>query len=207
MNPQGLRQSFPWDKVQDGLYAWVVAATGLPVFWARLAGDGLQPPRAYASIDIVSGPVPLGLDGVGQIDLSDQVPAPAAGQELASVAFGLRSLGVEINIFSDSKRFADAAMSYATGLVASLRTNEAITMLQASGLAARNYGSVRNLSEFEEAVWVSRALVEIEFSVASWSGAGSETGGYVNEVIGAGAVKEGNPDGTSISAPIDAKVQ
>lgn len=196
--PMALRRAIPWQKMQDGLYDWVSKYTGLPTLWTKIAPGTLQAPRAYASIKLAPELRSIGLDGRGMINRIGTQPTPVSGQEVSSVAFGLRAIDVQIDVFSDSALLADNALSYAEDLRISLALESVIDALTASGLCQRTKGDVRDLSEVQESVWVSRAQLEIGFTVAAFTASG-DGAGYIGEVIGTGTVIDGP------SVPVDVK--
>lgn len=205
VNPQQLRTSIPWQKIQEGLARWVHGVTGLVTIWGRFPGGVLQPVRPYASLDIVSGPTPVGRDGVGQRVVSG---APA-GQELTPYIFGLRRIGITVDVFSGNAdpanglplavNLADTAVSYVSSLLASLSIDSIVQQLKAAHVALSSFGEIRNLSYPEESVMVSRYQLEFECLTALAS-VGADAFGYVNEVIGTGTETD-----KSISIPFDVK--
>ena len=199
-----LRNAIPWNLIQNGLYDWVHGNTGLPTIFGRQPGNVLQPQRAFATIDLTGGPISLGRDGLGMQNNIGATPGPAVGKEVSSVLFGLRGLSVSVNVFSDSRKFADNAMSYVAALQASLSLEATIAQLYSSGLASRSFGEIINLSELQESIWVSRANLDINFTTAMYTTAG-DAEGYIGEVIGTATVVEGNPNATSISTTVDVK--
>jgi hypothetical protein len=196
--PTSLRRALPWQKMQDGLHDWVHACTGLPTLWTKIAPGTLQAPRAYASLSLAPEVRSIGLDGRGMINRIGSVPTPAIGQEVRAVAFGLRALDIRIDVFSDSALLADNAMSYAEDLRLSLALESVIDLLTRSGLCQRTKGDVRDLSEVQESVWVSRAQLEIGFTVAAFVSDGDGSG-YVGEVIGTATIIDGP------TVPVDVK--
>lgn len=203
-SPMALRNAIPWNLIQNGLYDWVHGITGLPVVWGRQPGGLIQPQRAFASIEMVAGPICIGRDGTGMQNNTGATPTPSIGKEVTSVLFGLRGISISVSIFSDSKRLADNAVSYAGALQASLSLESTIAQLGAAGLASSSFGEILRLNELEESIWVSRANLDIAFTTAMYTTAG-DAEGYVGEVIGVGTVVEGNPNATSISTTVDVK--
>lgn len=207
--PAALRQAIKWDVIQDGLYAFVVAVTGLPAVWQNQTGEFLQPPRAYASMDL-EGASPIGFDGVSIVDLVKQAiangtPAPAAGQEMTTAIFGLRSATFAVDVQSDSARFVDNAMSYAQALLAALDVPSLRQSLLDCGIAPISVGRTIDLSEVQEATYVSRVRFEVDVSFAMY-GAQGDLDGYVAEVAGTATIDDGVPGSSSpATATFDVK--
>lgn len=209
VQPQMLRQVINWPAIQSGLTTWVQQATGLIPIWARLPGDAIQPPRPYAEIDLVSGPTPVGRDGMVWQYNGANTPAPPVGQEIAPVVFGMRRLGFQVKVYSgnsdpttglpDPVDLGDTAMSYISGLHASLTVPSVQSLLLSAGLAITSIGQAYNLPETEDSVWVSVAGLDIEFNTSSYSST-VDAGGYVNEIIGSGTEHDSN-----MSIPFDVK--
>jgi len=179
-----------WDDVEDAIYDWFVAATGLATIWSEQ--DAPQPPYPYASLNITSGPTKVaGLDetrttyDVGQL----------LGQEIGIETAGLReiTLSCQIHARQLDATPANHPRNLMSRAQSSLGMESFLSGLRVAGLSVIEEGPVQNVSEVVEDTWITRAMMDVRFGLAA---SVEERVGYIKDTEVKPILKK--PDGTTM---------
>lgn len=178
-----------WATIQNALIAWFAAASGLTTIWANQ--NAPQPAYPYAVLNIISGPVVLGIDETrATVDAAD--PPPPAGQEIILETCGPRELTVSCQVLSSSDTPPNDARSLLTAAQAALRQIGMTEALNAAGLGVQQADAVMSIPNIANGRWLSRAAMDVRFN--AWSSVTERTGYIQTTEAQATFTKE---DGTS----------
>jgi len=143
--------------VQDAIFDWVVASTGLAdsvVTW-RDQNDP-APVAAHVALHL-SGPIVLGQDA--QTTAYDPLAAP--GQEITLGVEGDRELGLRVEFYSPDTASATDAMSRAASFLTACQLPTKREILRAAGLSLIDLGRPDYVPSIQEIEFQGRAFVDM----------------------------------------------
>lgn len=175
--------SIAWQTIEDALYAWVKAGTGLPaaqVIWEQPGAP--RPTGQYVAMRI--GPVTR----VGQdwLDIDDAA-SPAAGAELEFFSRGQRVTTLSLQCFAGPATGIHGAVQTLDTLVSKSILPTLHDALVTAGVGILNFTPVQSTDGIVGEVFEPRALLTATLMLASEV---SELGTYIetteltNEVTG-----------------------
>jgi hypothetical protein len=159
--------------MEDAIYDWIVAATGVSAHWDFQKIP--QPEFPFASMRILSI---ARLNGEDETRIEED-PGSPPGEEIEQIRSGPRRMTVSVNFYSTSNDALSDAMSLASTAQASLALPSIAALLYGAGLAVIGEGSLQDLSALEAETWVSRSQFDVVFGIASNT---SEKSGYIETV-------------------------
>jgi|SRR5579859_2887251 len=174
-----------WPTIEDAIQAWVKAGTGLDdakVIWSRQEGE--QPSQPFVSMYRAN----LDTDGIDFVSSFTDLTRPA-GQEVEQRVQGNRQFMLSVNAYTAQEAIGNGS---AFALMSKLKTSAAlpsqIANLGDAGLSIFDFSQIRDLSAIDNALWESRAQLDIHFYVAE---SVSEYSGYIDEVHTTGTITQG----------------
>lgn len=178
-----------WTTIEDAIYDWIFAATGLATIWGEQ--DSPQPVYPYASLRVIAGPTKVAGQDEERITYDGGQPL---GQEIGIEVAGLREMTVSIQVHA---RESDALSTnhprdMMTRAQSSLGLPSVLSALHVAGLSVIEEGAVQNVSEAIEDTWISRAMMDVRFGLAASI---MERTGYIKDVEVDPLYKK--PDGTT----------
>lgn len=145
---------FGWAVAKDAIYDWLAAATGLPVVWANQ--DAPRPPYPYATLNIIAGPVPVGVDELRIVQ---------DGSNTYEVPTGSRRITVSCQAFVSFEGVtwdhATDAMARMSAAQMDLARSSVHEQLRAVGVHVQDVLELRDLTGAIEAGTLSRAAFDI----------------------------------------------
>jgi hypothetical protein len=181
-----------WEPIEDAIFDWVVAGTGLPeerVQWADQNAD--QPDNPSVSIR-VGDLVPVGAVDEVQHEHRPELPA---GADLETRTSGVREFAVSLQAFTDETHGSQSARALLVGAQGGLRRPALRSALHAAGLVpVDDAGPVQNLSALDVADFEGRAVLTVRFAVREEAlEYGSWIATVTAEPAGAGNAEGENP--------------
>jgi len=178
-----------WTTIEDALYDWLAAATGLTTIWAEQ--DSPQPAYPYAVLEITSGPTKVG----GQDEQRQTYDGgQSLGQEIGIEVCGLREITLSVQVFAKE---ADALPTnhprdMLSRAQSSLGLPSVLQALKVAGLSVIEEMPVQDMSEAIEDTWITRAAMDVRLGLAA---SVTERTGYISTVEVDLDIKK--PDGTT----------
>lgn len=133
-------------SIRSALYNVVSTELDVVTIWADQSE--VRPPRPYASMKLIAGPVVIA---------NDEVRQPSTG--VFAVA-GLRQLTLSVNAFGEG------AMEMMSRLQTALSKDSVADTLAAYDIAVTDVGAVQNLTTLLENRYETRAQMDIRFYVS-----------------------------------------
>ena len=170
-----------WQTVEDAIFAWFAAATGIDVVWANQ--DVPQPPWPYGTLNVITGPTRIGGDDNvrREVDLTRD-----AGEEVELEYNGPRHFTVSCQVIQGPPDTHDPtchARRLAGAAHAALSLGSVTQALIVAGLAVVDLEDVINLDTEVGQEWTTRSVFDVTFAFTS---SVTELDGYVDtmEVTG-----------------------
>lgn len=154
----------PWKDIEDAIYDFFVACTGLRVIWEDQSTP--RPSLPYGTLRIISGPTSLGMDETRV----ETVVAPPQGVKPAKLVLGgSRELTCSFKIFGSAGSIDPA--SHARAFVGVLRGALELPVyrdiLISAGLAFRGQTPITLPDSQIDQTWVSRSVLDVRFGLSS----------------------------------------
>lgn len=166
-----------WQTIEDAIYAWLSAATGVSCVWAQQ--NGVQRDLPYCTMQI-EGPIREYAEDELQ---SVTNLANAAGQEVEQTVIKRRQITLHVQAFSGAQveGGASPARDYLDTADGKLSLPSVQDALSAAGLTVIDeQRTILNLSAVVESGWQSRAAFDVRFRLVD---SVLEKTGYVDGII------------------------
>lgn len=164
-----------WTAIEDALWDWVKAATGLAdanIVWAQQGAPRVAPPFVTLRIDFVRT---LGRDGMQVIDN----PGGDPGEEVLLTVRGQRLCQLTIQAVSTTALGASAAVAMLEQVIAASKLPSRVTALNDAKVGIADFDTVQSMDAVVGAGTEPRATVSCRFFTTAET---SETGTYVESI-------------------------
>lgn len=196
-----------WAKIEAAIVSWLAGSTGIPTakfYWANPRKPDL--PRPFVRLHRKNWK-----GQSAEFNYSTDANRPRGSEvQIFNVFRGTFDVGVQVMagaVSGDLQQTVSCAadrtaLDYLVRACAALEFPGTSDAFNAVGMSCLAYGDIIELPESKEAVWASRATVDVTF-FASFSA--EERVGYIERVTGEGLVRdyEGQPDGDAFPVPFD----
>lgn len=173
-----------WLTVEDAIYDWFTAATGLPrVIWSRYHVPQLSYP--YGALQIIAGPTVVA--GSDEIRNVTNLAAPT-GQEIQQIICGMREVTVSCQVLQSapgSQSPGSSAGYYLSLAQSSLSATSVLEIFRGKGISIISQGNAVQFDEPVEDAWIQRAALDVRFGIAANT---YEYAGYIDKIEVSSAV-------------------
>lgn len=196
-----------WAKIEAAIVTWLAGSTGIPAakfYWANPRKPDLPRPFVRLRRKNWKGQS-------AEFNYSTDLTRPLGSEvQILNVFRGTFDVGIQVMagaVAGDLQPTVSCpadrtALDYLVRAAAALEFPGTSDLFNAAGMSCLAFGDVIELPESKEAVWASRATLDVTF-LASFSV--EERVGFIERVTGEGLVRdyEGQPDGDAFSVPFD----
>lgn len=169
-----------WSDIEDAIRAWVVQASGLAESKVIFANQEGEAPSGTFMTIFVGDSIPYGQPMLVTWEhASNEVPPPAAGQEIELQSRQVHDLSVTVSAFTPDTTGDAAARSLLSAVEAKLHLPTPRALLRAAGLVPIDVGAIRYVPAIAGTDFEGRAVLDVRFQVEQTA---SERVGYIEHV-------------------------